>query len=83
MSVKTASAQMLWIAVSDFSWSDILPFMAAFKTPKELGYLFYAEWERQEAIYFPDREIVAVYCSDIIKEGSALHCMSQHQPAVS
>ena len=32
---------------------------------------------------FPDREIVAVDCSDIIKEGGALHYMSQHQPAVS
>lgn len=32
---------------------------------------------------FPDREIVAVDCIDIIKEGGALHCMSQHQPAVS
>ena len=31
---------------------------------------------------FPDREIVAVDCSDIIKEGGALHCMSQQQPAV-
>ncbi len=31
---------------------------------------------------FPDREIVGVDCSDIIKEGGALHCMSQHQPAV-
>ena len=30
----------------------------------------------------PDREIVAVACSDIIKDGGALHCMSQHQPAV-
>jgi agmatine deiminase len=32
---------------------------------------------------FPDRKIVAVDCTDIIKEGGALHCMSQHQPAVS
>ena len=32
---------------------------------------------------FPDREIVAVDCSDIIKEGGALHCMSQHQPALT
>ena len=32
---------------------------------------------------FPDREIVAVDWSDIIKEGGALHYMSQHQPAVS
>ncbi|MEC8280122.1 MAG: agmatine deiminase family protein, partial [Verrucomicrobiota bacterium] len=32
---------------------------------------------------FPDREIVAVNCCDIIKEGGALHCMSQHQPGVS
>ena len=32
---------------------------------------------------FPDREIDAVYWSDIIKEGGALHYMSQHQLAVS
>jgi agmatine deiminase len=31
---------------------------------------------------FPDREVVGVDCCDIIKEGGALHCMSQHQPAV-
>ena len=31
---------------------------------------------------FPDREIVGVDCTDIIKEGGALHCMSQHQPLV-
>jgi agmatine deiminase len=31
---------------------------------------------------FPGREIVGVDCTDIIKEGGALHCMSQHQPAV-
>jgi len=31
---------------------------------------------------FPDREIIGVDCTDIIKEGGALHCMSQHQPAV-
>lgn len=30
---------------------------------------------------FPGREIVGVDCTDIIKEGGALHCMSQHQPA--
>ena len=30
---------------------------------------------------FPDREIIGVDCRDIIKEGGALHCMSQHQPA--
>jgi agmatine deiminase len=31
---------------------------------------------------FTGREIVGVDCSDIIKEGGALHCMSQHQPLV-
>ncbi|MDQ8193302.1 agmatine deiminase family protein [Coraliomargarita sp. SDUM461004] len=31
---------------------------------------------------FPGREVVGVDCTDIIKEGGALHCMSQHQPAV-
>lgn len=31
---------------------------------------------------FPSREIIGVDCTDIIKEGGALHCMSQHQPAV-
>jgi agmatine deiminase len=30
---------------------------------------------------FPGREVVGVDCRDIIKEGGALHCMSQHQPA--
>lgn len=32
---------------------------------------------------FPGREVVGVDCTDIIKEGGALHCMSQHQPAAS
>ena len=40
MSVKTASARMLWIAVSDLSESLVLSLMAAFKTSKELGYRF-------------------------------------------
>ncbi len=31
---------------------------------------------------FPDREIVGFDCQDIIHEGGAIHCMSQHQPAV-
>lgn len=31
---------------------------------------------------FPDRDIHGVDCRDIIKEGGALHCMSQHQPGV-
>ena len=31
---------------------------------------------------FPGREVVGFDCTDIIKEGGALHCMSQHQPAV-
>jgi agmatine/peptidylarginine deiminase len=28
------------------------------------------------------REIIGVDCTDIVKEGGALHCMSQHQPMV-
>lgn len=32
---------------------------------------------------FPGREIVGFDCRDIILEGGAIHCMSQHQPAVS
>ncbi|MGB0333839.1 MAG: agmatine deiminase family protein [Opitutales bacterium] len=31
---------------------------------------------------FPMREIIGVDCTDIVKEGGALHCMSQHQPMV-
>ena len=31
---------------------------------------------------FPEREVVGFDCRDIIKEGGALHCMSQHQPRV-
>ena len=31
---------------------------------------------------FPGREVRGVDCRDILKEGGALHCMSQHQPAV-
>ncbi len=31
---------------------------------------------------FSGREIIGVDCSDIIKEGGALHCMSQHQPSI-
>ncbi|MGC6424969.1 MAG: agmatine deiminase family protein [Lentimonas sp.] len=31
---------------------------------------------------FPEREIVGFDCRDIIHEGGAIHCMSQHQPAV-
>jgi agmatine deiminase len=29
---------------------------------------------------FPEREVIAVDCSDIIREGGALHCMSLNQP---
>lgn len=32
---------------------------------------------------FPEREVIGFDCSDIIKEGGALHCMSQHQPALT
>lgn len=32
---------------------------------------------------FPGREIHGLDCTDIVKEGGALHCMSQHQPAGS
>ncbi len=31
---------------------------------------------------FPGREIVGFDCRDIIHEGGAIHCMSQHQPAL-
>jgi agmatine deiminase len=31
---------------------------------------------------YPGREIVGFNCSDIVREGGAIHCMSQHQPAV-
>ena len=31
---------------------------------------------------YPGREVVGFDCRDIIREGGALHCMSQHQPAV-
>ena len=31
---------------------------------------------------YPSREIVGFDCSDIVREGGAIHCMSQHQPAV-
>ncbi|MGJ8640153.1 MAG: agmatine deiminase family protein [Opitutaceae bacterium] len=31
---------------------------------------------------FPDREVIGFDCQDIIHEGGAIHCMSQHQPAL-
>lgn len=31
---------------------------------------------------FPSREIVGFDCTDIVREGGAIHCMSQQQPAV-
>lgn len=31
---------------------------------------------------FPDREVIGFDCFDIVHEGGALHCMSQHQPRV-
>ena len=31
---------------------------------------------------FPGREVVGFNCSDILHEGGAIHCMSQHQPAL-
>lgn len=31
---------------------------------------------------YSDREIVGFDCCDIVREGGAIHCMSQHQPAV-
>jgi agmatine deiminase len=30
---------------------------------------------------YPGREIVGFDCCDIVREGGAIHCMSQHQPA--
>ncbi|ADE53219.1 agmatine deiminase family protein [Coraliomargarita akajimensis] len=32
---------------------------------------------------FPNREVIGFDCCDIVREGGAIHCMSQHQPAVS
>lgn len=32
---------------------------------------------------FTGREVIGFDCCDIIREGGAIHCMSQHQPAVS
>jgi agmatine deiminase len=31
---------------------------------------------------YPGREIIGFDCCDIVREGGAIHCMSQHQPAV-
>jgi agmatine deiminase len=31
---------------------------------------------------YPSREIIGFDCCDIVREGGAIHCMSQHQPAV-
>ena len=79
MSVKTASARMLWIAVSDLSESVILSLMAAFKTPKELGYRFPAEWEPQEAIWFawPVRRTLWPECFDRVrKQVAALYVLA-------
>ena len=79
MSVKTANARMLWIAVSDFSESVILSLMAAFKTPKELGYRFPAEWEQQEAIWFawPVRRTLWPECFDRVrKQLAALYVLA-------
>jgi agmatine deiminase len=33
------------------------------------------------ATVFPDREIVGIYCRDLIWGLGALHCMTQQQPA--
>ncbi len=30
---------------------------------------------------FPDREVVAIDCLDLVEEGGTLHCLSQQQPA--
>ena len=32
---------------------------------------------------FPEREVIGFNCSDIIREGGALHCLSLNQPSVS
>ena len=31
---------------------------------------------------FPDREVIGFDCRDILQEGGAIHCMSQHQPSI-
>ena len=55
--------------------------MAAFKTPKELGYRFPAEWERQEAIWFawPVRRTLWPDCFDRVrKQFAALYVLAAH-----
>lgn len=32
---------------------------------------------------YPGREILGFDCLEIIREGGALHCLSQHQPALA
>ena len=53
--------------------------MAAFKTPKELGYRFPAEWEQQEAIWFawPVRRTLWSECFDCVrKKVAALYVLA-------
>ena len=86
---------MLWIAVSDFSESVILSLMAAFKSPKELGYRFPAEWERQKAIWFawpvrrnlwPDcfervrKQVAALYVLAARYQYVRVLCAAEEQP---
>ena len=70
---------MLWITLSDFSELVIFPLMAAFKTPKELGYRFPAEWEPQEAIWFawPVRRTLWPDCFNRVrKQVAALYVLA-------
>jgi len=32
---------------------------------------------------FPDREVIGIYCGDLIWGFGAIHCMTQQQPAIS
>jgi len=38
---------------------------------------------KQIGALFPGREVIGIDCLDLVKEGGALHCISQQQPATS